>query len=157
MPFFDLIMRWVESSDFGPKSDEILATRAIGFSNQILSRRILQKIGPHKQAHLFFSTKKKIRSSESDRIIKGLVINTWYKIRKRKRKRVQVYVHEYCKDKKKAKKKHKRELRKNITCAIDSHRSSANNRVAHLGKRKTSPWISFQPDSSSPMSSCKHQ
>ena len=23
MPFFDLIIRWVESSDFGPKSDDL--------------------------------------------------------------------------------------------------------------------------------------
>ena len=33
MPFFDLIIRWVESLDFGPKSDE-------------LGHRILKKIVP---------------------------------------------------------------------------------------------------------------
>ena len=35
--FFDLIIRRAEPSDFGPKSDDL----ATGFSNQILSRRVL--------------------------------------------------------------------------------------------------------------------
>ena len=60
MPFFDLRIRWVELTDFGPKSGDLrcqvlgqnLATWAIGLSNQILSRRSYE-IGLHKQAHPF--------------------------------------------------------------------------------------------------------
>ena len=44
MPFFDSIIRWAESSDLGPKSvfGPNLTTSAVGFSTQILPRRILQ-------------------------------------------------------------------------------------------------------------------
>ena len=68
MPFFDLRIQWVESSDFGPKSDD-LGHRILKYD--FLSRRIC-KIGLHKQAHPFSDRKIKIRSSESDRIINDL-------------------------------------------------------------------------------------
>ena len=73
MPFFDLIVRWVESSDFGPKSDD-------------LGHRILKSdFSPSDFAKsdfisrpIFFSDRKiKIRSPESDRmIINGLIRRT---------------------------------------------------------------------------------
>ena len=68
MPFFDLIIRWVESSDFGPKSDD-------------LGHRILRSdFVPSDLAQsdcisrpMFLSDRKiKIRSSKSDRILNGL-------------------------------------------------------------------------------------
>ena len=54
MPFFDLRIRWVESSDFGPKSkrlgpsDSQIRFDPVGFC----------KIGLHKQAYLFRSQNK---------------------------------------------------------------------------------------------------
>ena len=68
MPFFDLIIRWVESSDFGPKSDDlghrILKTDFIpsDFATSLcISRPII-----------FSDRKIKIRSSESDRVRNSL-------------------------------------------------------------------------------------
>ena len=67
MPFFVLIIRWVESSDFGLKSDDlghrILKSDLIPSDlakSDCISRPIL------------FSDRKKSRSSESDRIVNGL-------------------------------------------------------------------------------------
>ena len=68
MPFFDLIIRWVESSDFGPKSDDL--------GHRILKSDFIPsdfaKIRLHKHSHPFCRWKIKITSSESDRIINGL-------------------------------------------------------------------------------------
>ena len=68
MPFFVLIIRWVESSDFGLKADDlghrILKSDFIPLDfakSDCISRPIL-----------FSDRKIEIRSSESDRIINGL-------------------------------------------------------------------------------------
>ena len=68
MPFFDLIIQWIESSEFGPKSDDlghrILESDFIrsGFvKSDCISRPILLS-----------DRKIKIRSPESDRIIISL-------------------------------------------------------------------------------------
>ena len=60
MTFLDLMIRWVESSDFGAKKlGQNLTSWAIAFSNQILSRRICN-IGLHKKTGSFFRLKIKI-------------------------------------------------------------------------------------------------
>ena len=68
MPFFDLRIRWAESSDFGPKSDNL--------GHRILKsdflHRILQNRTDCVSRPIFFSDRKmKTRSPESDRIING--------------------------------------------------------------------------------------
>ena len=70
MSFFDSIIRWVESSDFRPKSDDL--------GHQILESDLVPSdfvksdcIG--RPIH-FSDRKMKIRSSEPDRIINGLGI-----------------------------------------------------------------------------------
>ena len=68
MPFFDLIIRWVESSDFGPKSDDL--------GHRILKSDFITSDFAKSDCisrPIFFSDGKiKIRSSESDRMINGL-------------------------------------------------------------------------------------
>ena len=68
MSFFDLIIRWVESSDFGPRSDDL--------GHRILKTELipsdLAKSDCISRAIFFSDRKIKIRSSESDRIINGL-------------------------------------------------------------------------------------
>ena len=68
MTFFDLIIRWVESSDFGPKSDDM--------GHRILKSDFIPsdfaKSDCISRPILFADRKIKIRSSESDRIINGL-------------------------------------------------------------------------------------
>ena len=65
VPFFDLIIRWLESLDFGPNSDDLghrvsqIRFYPVGFC----------KIGLHKQAHPFSDRQIKNRRSESDGII----------------------------------------------------------------------------------------
>ena len=63
MPFFefifDLRIRWAESSGFGLRfwGTQNLTAWAIGFSNNILSRRGFCTIGLHKKADSFFRSK----------------------------------------------------------------------------------------------------
>ena len=66
MPFFDLIIRWVESLDFGPKSDDL--------GHRILkSDFTLSDFTKSDCISIRFSDRKiKIRSSESDRTIISL-------------------------------------------------------------------------------------
>ena len=68
MPFFGLIIRWVESSDFGPKSDDL--------NYRILKSDFIPSDFAKSDCisrPIFFSDRKvKIRSSESDRTINGL-------------------------------------------------------------------------------------
>ena len=76
MPFFDLIIRWVESSDFGssdfgPKSDDL----GYGILKSDFFRVGFCKIGLHKQAHLFFRSKNKSQKlGIRSRIINGLIV-----------------------------------------------------------------------------------
>ena len=76
MPFFDLRIRWVESSDFGPKSDD-LGHRILIFFYPVE----FGKIGLHKQAQLFLRSKIIIRSSESDRVIISLTVAVLFRNR----------------------------------------------------------------------------
>ena len=73
MPFFDLIIRQVESSYFGPKSDDSqnLST-AIGFLKSDYIPSDSAKSDCVSRPILFSDRKIKIRSSESDRILNGL-------------------------------------------------------------------------------------
>ena len=68
MPFFDLIIRWVESSDFGPKY--------YGLGHRILRSDFIRSDFAKSDCisrPIFVSDEKiKIRSSESDRIMNGL-------------------------------------------------------------------------------------
>ena len=67
MPFFDLIIRWVESSDFGPKSDD-LGYRILksNFIPSVLQNRSISR-------PILCSDRNIVtRSSESDGIINGL-------------------------------------------------------------------------------------
>ena len=68
MPFFDLRIRWAESSDFGPKSDDL--------GHRILESDFIPsdfaKSDCISRPILFSHRKIKMRSSESDRIINGL-------------------------------------------------------------------------------------
>ena len=68
MPFFDSIIRWVESSDLGPKSDDL--------GHRILKSDFIPsdfaKSDCINGPILFSDRKIKIRSSKSDRIINGL-------------------------------------------------------------------------------------
>ena len=69
MPFFDLIIRWVESSDFGPKSNEL--------GHRILKSDFIPSDFAKRDCisrPIFFFSDRKINiiSSESDRIINGL-------------------------------------------------------------------------------------
>ena len=70
MPFFDLIIRWVELSDFGPKST--------GLGYRIIESDFIRsdfaKSDCISRPILFLDRKIVIRSSESDRIINGLTI-----------------------------------------------------------------------------------
>ena len=68
MPFFDLIIRWVELSDFGPKSDDL--GQRIHKSDVIPSD--FGKLDCVSRPTFFSVRKIKIRSLESDRIINGL-------------------------------------------------------------------------------------
>ena len=67
-PLFDLIIRWVESSDFGPKSDDL--------GHRILKSDFITsdfaKSDCISRPISFSDGKIKIRSSESDRMINGL-------------------------------------------------------------------------------------
>ena len=67
MPFFDLIIQWIEPSDFGPKSDKL--------GHQILKSDFIPsdfaKSDCISRPRYFSDRKIKIRSSESDRIING--------------------------------------------------------------------------------------
>ena len=69
MPFFDLIIRWVELSDFGPKSDDL--GQRIHKSDVIPSD--FGKLDCVSRPTFFSVRKIKIRSLESDRIINGLL------------------------------------------------------------------------------------
>ena len=64
MPFFDLIIRWVESWDFGPKSDDL--------GHRILKSYFIPsdfaKTDCISRPILFSDRKIEFRSSESDRI-----------------------------------------------------------------------------------------
>ena len=64
MPFFDLTIRWVESSEFGPKSDHV--------GHRILTSDFIPsdyaKSDCRSRPTLFVDRKIKIRSSESDRV-----------------------------------------------------------------------------------------
>ena len=68
MPFFDLISRWVESSNSGPRCDDL--------SHLILESDFIPSDFAKSDCisrPIFFSDRTiKIRSSESDRIINGL-------------------------------------------------------------------------------------
>ena len=68
MPFFDLRIRWVESSDFGPKSDDL--------GHRILKADFIPsdfaKADCISRSILFSDRKIKSRSSESDRIVNDL-------------------------------------------------------------------------------------
>ena len=68
MPFFDLIIRWVGLSDFGPKSDDL--GQRIHKSDVIPSD--FGKLDCVSRPTFFSVRKIKIRSLESDRIINGL-------------------------------------------------------------------------------------
>ena len=76
MPFFDLRIRWAESSDFGPKSvgfcrilDQNLTTWAIGFlKSDFCPVGFLQSRTASAGPSFFSDRKIKIRRSESDRV-----------------------------------------------------------------------------------------